>query len=158
MQFSHLKILHESPKTCALNSRRKFANASLFSCIFARALPAKSTAHKYCTSQILHKACTNTAEILHKSCTDSGGKSAAHKYHNTSPLHHNLPNSGKTASARAQKRLLGIIRIHSDVLKFLLSVHQEGLRSIHISDRASYTHREQAQNICKTINRAFPPN
>ena len=119
-------------------------------------LPAKSTAHKYYTSQILYKACTNTAEILHKSCTDSGGKSAAHKYHNTSPLHHNLPNSGKTASARAQKRLLGIIRIHSDVLKFLLSVHQEGLRSIHISDRASSTHREHDQNKCK--NKSFSKN
>ena len=92
--------------------------------------------HKY----YIYKACTNTAEILHKSCTDSGGKSAAHKYHNTSPLHHNLPNSGKTASARAQKRLLGIIRIHSDVLKFLLSVHQEGHRSIHIYIRSCIIH------------------
>ena len=153
MQFSHLKILHESPKTCALNSRRKFANASLFSCIFA----PLCLQNLQPTSTVLHKYYTKLAQILQKSCTDSGGKSAAHKYHNTSPLHHNLPNSGKTASARAQKRLLGIIRIHSDVLKFLLSVHQEGRRSIHISDRASYTHREQAQNICKTSHGAFPP-
>ena len=61
-------------------------------------------------------------------------------------LHHNLPNSGKNASPR--KRAY-IIQIHSDILNFLLSVHQEGRQSIHISDRASNTHREHAQNKSK---------
>ena len=63
-----MKILHESPKTCALNSRRKFANASLFSCIFAplclqNLQPTSTVLHKYYTklAQILQKYCTNPA-------------------------------------------------------------------------------------------------
>ena len=117
--FSNIKNLESwvyNRKFWIPNSKRKFANAALFGCIFAPALLGNLLP----TNTTNTSSCITICQILAK-------------------MHHHC------------KRAY-IIQIHSDVLNFLLSVHQEGRQSIHISDRASNTHREHDQNKCKKRN------